>query len=280
MACGLVVTTALLGLGILLWKTSAAFRYYAKFISFFLFSCWAATFFIPIMLLRPRSSKNALIPAALLRAFCKVLNLKVTVEGHENIIRNSGGVVLMNHQSMLDLIVLAHLWPIMDDCCVISKKEIFYLQPFGTATWLWGTIFIDRVDPKQAQNAVNKTGKIIRDRQAKVLMFPEGTRGGGKELLPFKKGAFHLALAAKCPIQPVAISRYSSFLGKHRFDSGEIKIRILPKIPIDNYTKDNLPELIDTVYEIMSKNVEAVTSGKSQSNGLSNNNVEINKKSD
>lgn len=51
-------------------------------------------------------------------------------------------------------------------------------------------------------------------------MFPEGTRNNTKKLLPFKKGAFHLAVASQCPVQPVAVSRYS-FLGNFRFDSGK-----------------------------------------------------------
>lgn len=53
-------------------------------------------------------------------------------------------------------------------------------------------------------------------------MFPEGTRHGGETLLPFKKGAFHLAIASQTPIQPVVVSRYY-FLDTHprRFSSGE-----------------------------------------------------------
>nr|CAI5828022.1 unnamed protein product [Callosobruchus analis] len=108
----------------------------------------------------------------------------------------------------------------MPNCTVIAKKEVFYLQPFGLASWLWGTIFIDRMNVKGARSAVNKTGDTIRTRKARVLMFPEGTRNNKKELLPFKKGAFHLALASRCPIQPVVVSRYT-FLGKRRFDNGE-----------------------------------------------------------
>jgi lysophosphatidate acyltransferase len=51
-------------------------------------------------------------------------------------------------------------------------------------------------------------------------MFPEGTRNQKEKLLPFKKGAFHLAIASRSPIQPVVVNRYR-FLGKHRFDNGK-----------------------------------------------------------
>lgn len=61
--------------------------------------------------------------------------------------------------------VLAELWPIMDRCAVISKKEIFYIWPFGLASWLWGTIFIDRLNAEKAQESINKTGKVIKDRK-------------------------------------------------------------------------------------------------------------------
>lgn len=58
--------------------------------------------------------------------------------------------------------VLAELWPIMDRCTVISKKEIFYLGPFGLASYLWGTIFIDRLNPDKAKDTINKTGQIVK----------------------------------------------------------------------------------------------------------------------
>lgn len=57
--------------------------------------------------------------------------------------------------------------------------------------------------------------------QASVCIFPEGTRHGGKELLPFKKGAFHMSIGAQVPIQPIVVSRYH-FLdsNQHKFDTG------------------------------------------------------------
>ncbi|ENN73689.1 hypothetical protein YQE_09717, partial [Dendroctonus ponderosae] len=71
----------------------------------FLTLLWTLTTLpIPIMLLRPRDPKNALIPAAALRACSTFLGLTLSVEGVENIVQNTGCVVLINHQSMLDLI--------------------------------------------------------------------------------------------------------------------------------------------------------------------------------
>lgn len=125
----------------------------------------------------------------------------------------------LNEVAIFPSTVLAELWPIMDKCTVISKKEIFYLWPFGLAAWLWGTIFIDRLNAESAQRSINSTGEIIRNRKSRVLMFPEGTRSMKSKLLPFKKGAFHLAIASQCPVQPVVVSRYT-FLGDKRFDDG------------------------------------------------------------
>ncbi|KAF2888843.1 hypothetical protein ILUMI_17330 [Ignelater luminosus] len=253
---GILMWTALITVMLaILWNVSSVARYYLKFSLFILLSLIFATVPIPIMLLRPKSSKNALIPARALRMSAWILGLNYKVKGKENIVENSGCVVLINHQSALDLIVLAELWPIMDDCTVISKKEVFYLWPFGLATWLWGTIFIDRLNAEKAQESVNKTGKTIRDRKARVLMFPEGTRSLKDRLLPFKKGAFHLAIASQCPIQPVVVDRYK-FLGKHRFDQGDITISILPAISTEGKTRDDIPLLMEKAYTTMSTFLE------------------------
>ncbi|XP_074025561.1 1-acyl-sn-glycerol-3-phosphate acyltransferase alpha [Leptinotarsa decemlineata] len=248
----------LLPTGTILWKTNAAAKCWMKF-SVFTLCCVSSCMMIPLWLVRPKNSKNALLPSMGFRAACKILGLKYTIEGKENIVRESGSVVLINHQSVLDLIVLSHLWPVLPKCTVISKKEMMYYQPFGLAFWLCGAIFIDRSKSSEAQSVINKTGEIIRKRKARVLMFPEGTRNTGKRLLPFKKGAFHLAVASQCPIQPIAVSRYT-FLAPNKFEDGEIKIRILPAIPTKGCSVEDIPRLIDEAYKAMSENVEHLES--------------------
>ncbi|XP_044261934.1 putative 1-acyl-sn-glycerol-3-phosphate acyltransferase acl-2 isoform X2 [Tribolium madens] len=254
----LLYTCVLMALLTLLYRTSSVARYYLKFIFFGISSCLLASAPIPLMLRRPRDPRNGLIPAHGIRLACRLIGVTTSLEGHENIVKDSGCVILMNHQSMLDLLILAELWPALDNCTVISKKEILYFQPFGLAAWLWGTIFIDRVKREHAQAAVNKTGETIRTRKARVLMFPEGTRNNKETLLRFKKGAFHVALASKCPIQPVVVNRYR-FLGKHRFDDGHLRIKILPPISTEGYTVENMQELMDKTYKIMAQEVEVLT---------------------
>lgn len=71
---------------------------------------------------------------------------------------------------------------------------------------------------------LNKEARAIQERAVKVLVFPEGTRGGQTDqLLPFKKGPFHIAIQSQSALQPVVVSRYTFLDWKRkRFGRGEI----------------------------------------------------------
>jgi len=94
---------------------------------------------------------------------------------------------------------------------------------------LSGTVFIDRKNSSSARHAMaGASDEMKRDRQS-VYMFPEGTRSYAKEpmLLPFKKGAFHLAVQAGVPIVPVVAANYSNILyvQGRKFIAGEIPVK-------------------------------------------------------
>ncbi|KAI5642519.1 acyltransferase domain-containing protein [Phthorimaea operculella] len=152
-----------------------------------------------------------------------------TVRGLENIDSSRGAVLLLNHQTGLDLYALAVLWPLMERCTVVSKRSLQYLVPFGTAAWMWGTVFIDR-GAQSAREALNKQTVAVRDNKRKLLLFPEGTRHSGDKLLPFRKGAFHVALNAEAPIQPVVVSKYH-FLDHKRRRFGSAGRRLQVPLP-------------------------------------------------
>lgn len=238
---------------ITIFSSVEGIRYRVKFVFFMVWSAILTTTCIPLMLPRMRDWRNALIPAWGITKVAKLIGITFRIRGKENIVKNTGCVVLINHQSALDLCVLGELWPVLERCTVVSKKEVLYLGPFGWASWLWGTIFINR-GSGDAHDTVNSTAKSIQNLKAKLLLFPEGHRHSGTSLKPFKKGAFHLAIASQTPIQPVVVSRYYFLNAKlKRFNSGVSYITILPPISTEGLTKEDLPVLMDKAYETMNK---------------------------
>lgn len=86
------------------------------------------------------------------------------------------------------------------------------------------------------------------DSQLKLWIFPEGTRSNSQEMLPFKKGAFHLAITAQLPISPVVYSHYHFLDHKaERFDPGEVIMTVLPPISTKGMTLEQIPELMERV---------------------------------
>lgn len=133
-------------------------------------------------------------------------------------------VIIGNHQTELDVLMLACVFPKW--CSVTAKKSLKNWPFLGWFMALSGTVFIDRANSSSARNAMSGAAKEIKGAKQSVYMFPEGTRSYSKEpmLLPFKKGAFHLALQAGVPILPVVVANYADvlFVQGYKFRSGTI----------------------------------------------------------
>lgn len=67
-----------------------------------------------------------------------------TIEGADLLKCPTAAVVVLNHQSSIDLISLFEIWPLLENAGPIAKREILYFQPFGLACWICGAEFIDR----------------------------------------------------------------------------------------------------------------------------------------
>ena len=147
--------------------------------------------------------------------------------GEEILISNRPAVFILNHQTELDVLLLGWIWP--KHCSVTAKKSLAKVPFLGWFMTLSGTIFIDRVDRSQAMKAFEGAATAMKENKQSVLIFPEGTRSYSAEpmLLPFKKGAFHLAVQAGVPIVPIVAENYSSVLNvkARRFNSGTIRVK-------------------------------------------------------
>ncbi|KAH8895139.1 acyltransferase-domain-containing protein [Thozetella sp. PMI_491] len=170
-------------------------------------------------------------------------------------------VFIGNHQTELDVLMLGWMFP---KYCSVTAKSSLRKTPFlGWFMSLSGSIFIDRKNSKDAREAMRGAADEIREKRQSVYMFPEGTRSYAKEpmLLPFKKGAFHLAVQAQVPIVPVVAANYSHVLYVKElvFKSGKIPLKVLDPIPTTGLTAEDVDELTQSTRELMLKEIVALT---------------------
>ncbi|KAK3375421.1 hypothetical protein B0H63DRAFT_278834 [Podospora didyma] len=170
-------------------------------------------------------------------------------------------VFLGNHQTELDVLMLGCMFP---KYCSMTAKSSLRRMPFlGWFMSLSGTIFINRQNSESAREAMRSAVEEIRGKRQSVYMFPEGTRSYSKEpmLLPFKKGAFHLAIQAQVPIVPVVVANYSHILWLRGlvFNAGRIPVKVLDPIPTTGLTAADVDELTRTTREVMLKELITLT---------------------
>lgn len=118
--------------------------------------------------------------------------------------------------------MVAHLWPVVGRGTAVIKKFLLYAFPFGIGVWLCGTLFIDRKNKQDAVTQLQMQLEAIQKRANKIIIFPEGTRSQEGKLLPFKKGAYHLAIDSQSMIQSIVVSKYHFLSSKGKyFGKGE-----------------------------------------------------------
>lgn len=179
----------------------------------------------------------------------RILGLKLEAEVGPLHDQPPGCVIIANHQSNWDLFLLGTVVPRRMAC--IGKKSLKWVPFFGQLFWLGGNVLLNRENAYQARRALQTTSRVLAEQNTSIWIFPEGTRNPGETLLPFKKGAFQMAIEAGVPIVPLCVSRYSGRLNFNRWHSGELRVRSLPPIPTQGLTSKDVPELMARCREQM-----------------------------
>ena len=155
------------------------------------------------------------------------VRFKVIGDGQTLLNHQRPMVIISNHQTELDVLLLGTIFP--QYTSVSAKKSLKNVPFLGWFMALSSTVFIDRVDRSAAMLAFEGAAHEMKDHRQNVFIFPEGTRSYAAEpkLLPFKKGAFHLAVRAEVDILPVVAENYSKILSvkARRFNPGTIRVK-------------------------------------------------------
>ncbi|HXD31677.1 MAG TPA: lysophospholipid acyltransferase family protein [Pyrinomonadaceae bacterium] len=183
------------------------------------------------------------------RTWLRLSGMEVHVEGLEHLDSKQPYVFISNHRSYLDT---ATLFAFLDRRIgVIAKKELLKVPILGVGMGFVNVMAIDRTNRERAV----QTMKAATDRLRSGIsfgVFAEGTRALPGQFLPFKKGAFYMAVEASVPIVPVAIKNTDELMGKGTGVArmGTIEMVVLPPVSTEGVVGDvAIQELITDVQQ-------------------------------
>lgn len=142
---------------------------------------------------------------ACVRIAMAILGIRTVVVGHEHVQRHRPALYTVNHASNVEPpIIFAVLRELTPQLKVVYKAVLRKLPILGRGFDVVGFVPIERENRERATQAIDKAARSVQSGNS-LLMFPEGTRSRSGALLPFKKGAFVLAIKAQAPVVPTAI---------------------------------------------------------------------------
>lgn len=179
----------------------------------------------------------------------RLSGIRLQLAGAEHILREPA-IYVLNHQSSLDGMPLGILR--IPRLAIIGKKEVAFIPFIGWAFWLAGNVLIDRADGKKARGQLDAGVAAIKSRRVSIAIFPEGTRSKEVGFLPFKRGAFQMAIEAGVPVVPVVIESLKRVINPAaKKYGGLLRVRVLAPLRTAGLTPKDSPALASKVQNLM-----------------------------
>jgi len=175
---------------------------------------------------------------------------RVSIEGRQKIRPNVAYVMVANHQSLLDILVLFRLFRHFK---WVSKIENFRVVVIGWNMSLNRYIKLRRGDKASIDQMMQACETTLKDGNS-IMMFPEGTRSFDGRLKEFKHGAFTLAKSVAAPLLPIVIEGTAHALPKRGFvlrGHHAIRVRILDEIPYASFAHKPVEVLMEEVRNLI-----------------------------
>jgi 1-acyl-sn-glycerol-3-phosphate acyltransferase len=169
------------------------------------------------------------------------------IHNRERLNGSMPAIYVANHASTLDAFLCIWLCPYGG--CGVLKKEIVKVPFYGWLAPLSGHLLIDRSDRERAVEALKQTAALVKAHKLGIWIMPEGTRSRDGNLLPFKKGFVHLAIATGLPVVPVVIhgAHRNWEKGKLSLSSMDLDIDVLAPVDTTSWREDTSGEHAESI---------------------------------
>ncbi|GAA5894261.1 1-acylglycerol-3-phosphate O-acyltransferase SLC1 [Sporobolomyces salmoneus] len=259
---------------IMLSRVFSPVRYYLRLTTFLLGlaanSAWGVVVSVAMSLVGKSMNINWVVARSFRMSTAPLCGVTFKVEGQQHLDENRPAVLVGNHQTMLDILYLGAVFP--KGASIMAKKELQWMPLLGQFMTLSNAVFVNRSKRADAVAIFAKVAQTMKKKSLSLFIFPEGTRSASPvpSLLPFKKGAFHLAVQAQLPIVPIVCENYAGIYSskEKRFNSGEIVVRVLPPISTVGITSssEDITKLTEKTRDAMLEAIEDLGRKRQEAN--------------
>ncbi|MEZ8100233.1 1-acylglycerol-3-phosphate O-acyltransferase [Vibrio bivalvicida] len=200
-------------------------------------------------LFSPRNPRHVYFFCRWFNQLHKLVGLKLIQRGLERAPTPKNSVYISNHQSVYDFVTSPGM--LRPRTVSLGKKELLWVPFFGQLYWITGNILINRQDKSKARDTIKQVAEAIHQRDLSVWAYPEGTRSKGRGLLPFKTGAFRMAIEAGVPITPMVVSTTHNKIDLNRRNNGVVITEMLEPIDTTNYSLSDARALAEHCHQLM-----------------------------
>jgi len=161
----------------------------------------------PFLLLAPQSRRLRFMAESVrlwARACLRTIGLKINVHGFSDGLRSNRHLLVCNHQSYLDIVIIASVFPTL----FVAKTEVSRWPFLGLLAELGGTIFVNREDARSGVKCAYRLSRMLRD-GVSVQVFPEGSTSDGATVMEFKGLFFASAIRSQKSALPLTIKFHS-----------------------------------------------------------------------
>ncbi len=190
------------------------------------------------------------------KANSRVLGMGVDIEGLEHLQSDKSYVVVANHWSQLDILLIYGYLPV--ELKWVMKQELRRVPILGAACAAMGHIIIDRSNTAQAIASIERASKRLVNGMC-VVFFPEGTRAPPGEVRHFKKGAFKLAIDLGLPVLPLTLHGTDQMLptGTLNWRPGSTTLEIHPPIDTQGLSEEDVSNLCRQTESLIQRSISS-----------------------